>query len=538
MYALGRGGSRRSINIWPGFVDGLATLLLVVIFVLMVFMVAQFFLSIAITGKDEALLRLESEINELAELLALERNANADLRLNVAQLSSELQSSLAARDTLTGQLAALSEQRESLADQLAALADERDRLNSQISALTDERASLAALLTEEQEETNRLTGLLSENEAAQAQLREDLSERETALAAIQALLDESRQELESSQQALAARDEELAAGRDALALSQEELEALRQALTARQAELDAERAKLEAALAQINTDQQKLEEALALVAAGKTDLEEAYRTIEADKAKIETQLAELAILKSLRDELVEKLRAAEAAGQEQTTALAEQERLSEEAQIQVTLLNQQLATLRQQLTTLSEALDLAESQNEAQQVQIADLGKRLNVALASKVQELARYRSEFFGRLREAIGTRQDIRVVGDRFVFQSEILFRSGSATIGDEGQVQLARLGETLKEISGTIPSELDWVLRIDGHTDRAPIATFQFPSNWELSSARAIAVVKFLIAQGIPANRLAATGFGEFQPLDPGNDEIAFRRNRRIEFKLTQR
>ncbi|NIA70513.1 peptidoglycan -binding protein [Pelagibius litoralis] len=475
MYALGRGGSRRSINIWPGFVDGLATLLMVVIFVLMVFMVAQFFLTVAITGKDEALLRLENEINELADLLALERNASTELRTSVAQLSSELQSSLAARESLAGQLAALTEQRESLAEQLAALADERD--------------SLASLLAAEQEESNRLAALANANDEELEQARSALAERDTALAESQ------------------------------------------QALDARQAELDA-------ALARLQTDQKKLEEALAAIAAGRLELEAAYTTIDADKEKIEAQLAELAILKSLRDDLVEKLRAAEAAGQDTSAALVEQTKLSEEAQIQISLLNQQLAVLRQQLSTLSEALDLAESQNEAQQVQIADLGKRLNVALASKVQELARYRSEFFGRLREAIGNRQDIRIVGDRFVFQSEILFQSGSATIGDQGQVQLGRLAETLKEISGTIPTELDWVMRVDGHTDRAPIATFQFPSNWELSAARAIAVVKFMIDRGIPANRLAATGFGEFQPLDGGNDEIAFRRNRRIEFKLTQR
>ena len=496
MYALGRGGSRRSINIWPGFVDGLATLLLVVIFVLMVFMVAQFFLSVALTGKDEALLRLEAEINELADLLALERNANAELRLNVSQLSSELQSSLAARETLAGQLAALTEQRESLANQLATLTDERD--------------SLASLLAAEQEETSRLNDLLSSCAA----------------------------ELEAALNRLSERDRALAESQAALAANQEELDANRQALLDRQAALDAERAKLEAALARLSTDQKRLEEALAAIAANKAELEDAYKVIDADKGKIEAQLAEIAILKSLRDELVKKLQAAEAAGRDTSAALAEQEKLSEEAQIQISLLNQQLAVLRQQLTTLSEALDLAEAENEAQQVQIADLGKRLNVALASKVQELARYRSEFFGRLREAIGNRQDIRVVGDRFVFQSEILFGSGSATIGEEGQVQLGRLAETLKEIAGTIPAELDWVLRVDGHTDRAPIATFQFPSNWELSSARAIAVVKFMIAQGIAPNRLAATGFGEFQPLDPGDDEIAFRRNRRIEFKLTQR
>ncbi|WP_340115196.1 peptidoglycan -binding protein [Pelagibius sp. 7325] len=475
MYALGRGGSRRSINIWPGFVDGLATLLLVVIFVLMVFMVAQFFLSVALTGKDEALTRLESEINELAELLALERGANTELRLNVEQLSAELQSSLAARESLSGQLAALAEERESLANQLAALTDERDEL--------------AGLVAQERSERERLAGQLGTSEEALAQ---------------------ARSELQESRQALAAREDELSEARS----------------------------KLDAALSRLQVEQEELEKALAAIAAGKAELEDAYKTIDADKDKIEAQLAELAILKSLRDDLVEKLQQSQGALEDEQSALAQQRELTEEAQLQVTLLNRQLAALRQQLSQLSEALELAEAKNEAQEVQIADLGKRLNVALASKVQELARYRSEFFGRLREILGNRQDIRIVGDRFVFQSELLFASGSATIADEGRPQLARLASTLKQIAAEIPDDLDWVLRVDGHTDRQPINTYAFPSNWELSTARAVSVVKFLVEQGIPPGRLAATGFGEFQPLDTGGDEISYRRNRRIEFKLTER
>ena len=169
---------------------------------------------------------------------------------------------------------------------------------------------------------------------------------------------------------------------------------------------------------------------------------------------------------------------------------------------------------------------------------IADLGKRLNVALARKVEELSRYRSEFFGRLREILGDRRDIRVVGDRFVFQSEVLFDSGSDQIGLGGQDQLAQLAAALLEIASSIPPELHWVLRVDGHTDVVPISTGRFPSNWELSTARAVSVVKFLIGQGVPPERLAATGFGEFQPLDSRADEIGHRRNRRIELKLTER
>ena len=230
----------------------------------------------------------------------------------------------------------------------------------------------------------------------------------------------------------------------------------------------------------------------------------------------------------------------EASGQleEAEMALNEERRKFEASQEELQLLNVQLKDVRQKLAALTEALGESETKNKRQQKIIGDLGVRLNQALASKVEELARYRSEFFGRLRQALGDRRDLRIVGDRFVFQSEVLFNTGEATLEPDGEEQLRRLGGTLKEIATTIPDDIDWVLRVDGHTDRRPINTFQFPSNWELSTARATAVVKFLIEQGITANRLVAAGFGEFHPLDDRNDEIAFRRNRRIEFKLTQR
>ena len=197
--------------------------------------------------------------------------------------------------------------------------------------------------------------------------------------------------------------------------------------------------------------------------------------------------------------------------------LTKEQRASQDARKQVGILNRQLTALRQQLARLNAALEASEAKAAAQTVQIVSLGKRLNEALASKVQELARYRSEFFGRLREAVGNRSGIRIVGDRFVFQSEVLFSSGSASLNPGGQAQIGKLAATLKEIAARIPSDLNWVLRVDGHTDRRPIRTAQFPSNWELSSARATAVVKDLIARGVPAQRLVAAGFGEFQPLE---------------------
>jgi chemotaxis protein MotB len=213
-------------------------------------------------------------------------------------------------------------------------------------------------------------------------------------------------------------------------------------------------------------------------------------------------------------------------------------KLSTEQRSQIALLNQQVQALRREIERLNAALDAADIKDKESQATIADLGKRLNRALASKVEELSRYRSEFFGRLREVLGNRPGIQIVGDRFVFQSEVLFPSGSADLQPGGEAQMQQLAETLLEISREIPSELAWVLRVDGHTDPVPISTAQFPSNWELSSARAISVVKFLISQGVPAERLAATGFAQYQPLDARKDEIGYRRNRRIELKLTER
>ncbi len=344
---------RSSIDIWPGFVDALSQLVMVIVFVLLVFTAGQFYLSDALSGRDAEVHDLRLKIQQLADMLALDEKANTDLRSTVAQLSIQLQ----------------------------AVNTERDALSSRVAELTNKADDATA--------TER-TG------AADLQAR-----------------------LGTAQQQLAERDAKLS-----------------------------------------------------------------------------------------------------------------------EAQSTIDQLNQQLLALRQQLQQIAAALDASEAKSKDQQVQIADLGKRLNAALASKVEELARYRSEFFGRLREVLGDRPDIRIVGDRFVFQSEVLFPLGSAELSDDAKQRLLPVAQALNEISAKIPTDINWVMRVDGHTDRRPISTPQFPSNWELSTARAISVVRFFIDQGIPANRLVAAGFGEFQPLDAGNDEAAFRRNRRIELKLTER
>lgn len=216
--------------------------------------------------------------------------------------------------------------------------------------------------------------------------------------------------------------------------------------------------------------------------------------------------------------------------------IAEQE-LSSEATSQLTLLNQQLAALRTQIGALEQALEASEAKDSESDTKIADLGRRLNLALAQRVQDLSRYRSDFFGRLREILADRADVTIVGDRFVFQSEVLFSAGQATISTQGSDEISKLADAILQLEDEIPPEINWVLRIDGHTDRRPISTPQFPSNWELSAGRAISVAQLLIERGVSPHRLVAAGFGEFSPLDTADNEDAYRRNRRIEFKLTE-
>lgn len=320
--------------------------------------------------------------------------------------------------------------------------------------------------------------------------------------------------------------------------------------------VSAQLSKAEAALANTAAERDRLESERQSLSAELEgvyrSLEDANKTIKVDREQIEIQLRKLSELQqdivamtALREELAKRIEeeskradTAENAAASGEKSLAEEKLISAAAKAQVAQLNRQLAEISRQIAALNEALEASEKKDKAQQVQIANLGQRLNAALASKVQDLARYRSEFFGRLRKVLGDRRDIQIVGDRFVFQSEVLFASGSDTLAEGGKEQLAQLAATLKEIARDIPTDINWVLRVDGHTDRVPISTSRFPSNWELSTARAISVVKLLISQGIPPSRFAATGFGEFQPLDERDDEIAYRRNRRIEMKLDQR
>ena len=279
----------------------------------------------------------------------------------------------------------------------------------------------------------------------------------------------------------------------------------------------------------------ELTQLLALEKSTKTELETSLAALTDD---LQTARADKSKLQSLVDSFTLKENTDSSALTGLRGQLDSERKISSEAMARIELLNQQIAALRRQIAALNEALEAAEARDQDSKTQIADLGRRLNVALAQRVQELARYRSEFFGRLRQILSQRSDIRVVGDRFVFQSEVLFPKGSAEINPAGRPELDKLASAMRELETEIPKDLAWVLRVDGHTDTDPIQTSAFSSNWELSAARAIAVVKELIAQGVSPNRLVAAGFGEFQPIEQGDTEEIKTRNRRIELKLTER
>lgn len=347
---------RRSLDIWPGFVDALSSLILVMVFVLLLFAIGQFVLSQTIVGKNEALAQLNAQIAQLSKTLSLAEGANKDLKAKADELTASL----------------------------GAAAGERDAANAAAAKLNADIAALTELKTQLEQEVASLSSQL------------DTSKKDLVVA---------------------------------------------------------------------------------------TDL-------------------------------------------------------NAKSAAQVELLNRQLAAVRDQLSKLSAALDLANASSKDKDVKIADLGAQLNLALANKVNQLEKYRSEFFGKLREVLGARGDIRVIGDRFVVPTDILFDTGSADLNPSAQASLDKLAQTLNEVSAEIPSNLDWVVRIDGHTDKRAIHTDQFPSNWELSTARAVAIVKYLVVQGIPAHRLSANGFGQFQPLDSADTEAAYAKNRRIEIQLTNR
>jgi chemotaxis protein MotB len=288
-------------------------------------------------------------------------------------------------------------------------------------------------------------------------------------------------------------------------------------------------------LARLNAQLAQLTELLSLEKTGKLSIEEEMAQLRSSLMAIETERDRY---RSLYEGVGAGAADAQGKAAELTGQLDAERRLTTRALAQVEVLNQQIAALRRQLAALESALEASESKDKDLQARLADLGQRLNIALAQRVQELSRYRSDFFGRLRAILGNRPDVRIVGDRFVFQSEVFFDTGQAVLRPEGRAELDKLASALTELDKQIPGEIAWVLRVDGHTDIRPTTGVTFRTNWDLSAARAISVVQYLIGRGVSPQRLVAAGFGEFQPIDPDRTEEAFSRNRRIELKLTER
>ncbi len=289
-------------------------------------------------------------------------------------------------------------------------------------------------------------------------------------------------------------------------------------------------------LQRLNAQIAQLTELLAMEKAKSSDTSDSLASMQASLAAAESERDRL---RGLLDSQANASSTATDKIAALTTDLDSEKQISQRALSQVELLNQQIAALRRQIAALETALDASEQKDKESQTQIADLGRRLNVALAQRVQELSRYRSDFFGRLRQILGDRPDIRIVGDRFVFQSEVLFATGSDEINPQGQDELGKVANAISDLIKEIPEDIPWVLQINGHTDKRPVSGGgRFKSNWDLSAARAISVVQYFITQGIPPDHLVAAGYGEFQPLEQGDSDAAYAQNRRIELKLTER
>ncbi|MDJ0782277.1 MAG: peptidoglycan -binding protein [Desulfosarcinaceae bacterium] len=418
--------SQRGFNVWPGYVDALSALLMVVIFLVLIFSVTQFLLSQILSGQESELASLHRQISELTTQLGLEQQENRQLAANVSELSLMVNTLTDTRETLQA----------TVADMTAGTRRDKAEIQQQL----------------------LLIGSLQEDIDSLRKLRQDLENQVGHMAMA----------LQSSQNTVG----------------------------------------------QLRDRSKRLEARLA---------DEAERTLLAQQTIEEKEI---------------RIQALSALIGEQKQALAEERQLSANARAQMAQLKQAIATLQARLETVSRALDIAQNDNADQETEIRDLGKRLNLALAQRVNDLEAYRSEFFGQLKRVLGDNPLIRVEGDRFVFPAELLFASGSAELGTEGIRHLSQLAQTLQDLAIKIPSGIDWILRIDGHTDRVPVTSGRFASNWELSTARAVSVVRFLSSRGIPQKHMAAAGFSKFHPLDPADTPQAYRKNRRIEIKLTSR
>jgi chemotaxis protein MotB len=538
---LSRRGSRSEAPIWPGFVDALTTLLLVLMFVLTIFMVVQTVLRETITTQTGELDDLTAQVASLADALGLERNRATQLQTEVGRLGV----SLSAAETRGREQADLIA---SLSGQLTARQGELDAATARITSF---EAQVASLLSQRDTARGQVTTLTASVEA--------LKDAEARLVTEKQALD----------LALAATRKEVDAQAEAARLAAARREALESLVASLRVEAGSKAADLAAAQAQLSqeeearlTDAAALEALRAKLASSDTELMAMTLALEEQRKRAEETLTLLAAAQTKAAQA-----AAELGGDPDTllatarAALSAEQEKSLQAQRRVALLNEQIGALRGQLGSLQGLLDAAAAKDVDAKVQLEALGTQLNSALAqvaseqrkradleeaerirlsAENQNLEKFRSEFFGQLRTVLAGREGVRVVGDRFVFSSEVLFTPGSADLAPEGQAQIAGVVATLNEVIGSIPPGIDWIIRVDGHTDNVPLSgNGAFGDNWELSQARALSVVRYMQdGLGFPPNRLAATGFGEWQPVVAGDTPDALAANRRIELKLTER
>ena len=547
MAVLRRSSQRMSASIWPGFVDAMTALLLVLMFVLTIFMVVQSMLRDTISGQEHELDALTSEVTALATALGLEQQKSAGLEGQLGTLRATLS---AARAT--------AEQQQAQIDSLQA---ETSAQAARIASFEEQVASLLAQRDAAVAEGTELAAQIEDLEAAKARLITDQEAMQLALAKARDEIDTASEEARLA----AARREALQALIDDLKSQASDRE---DALSAAIARADAAEEEMSEA------EQARLADAAALkalqdrMANSSDDLTAMSLALEEARKEAEETLTLLAAARAARDQLQGQLETQMSAAEKQAALLATaQEALSaEQAQSaesarRVALLNAQVTELRNQLSSLQTTLDARTARDSENQVQIDSLTAQLNTALAQVAAEerrraeleaaerarleeeaktLENYRSEFFGRLRDILGDREGVRIVGDRFVFSSEVLFEPASAELGEEGKAQIARVARTLSEVAKEIPPELNWVIRVDGHTDKTPLSgTGEYRDNWELSQARALSVVRYMSQElGFPPDRLLAAGFGEYQPVAIGDSPEILALNRRIELKLTEK
>ena len=574
-------------NIWPGFVDVLATLLIVIIFVLMVFTVSQIYLSDAISGRDKALQDLRTQINELSKILVIETKdkeealstlsetekklEDTELNLQSEQLLSEqLQTDVAKKRSeifvQEQNIIALSEQISSLLKELRIVANaletyegqeitllETEGLGERINKALATRIDQLKILNQELDNANFK---LLESEKSLKSTIAELNEKNENLMAINKSLGLEEGGIEEQLLAIKNKNEKLLSLND-------ELEKTNIELSLRDEELQSQISQYQ----ELMNDLLEINDSLGLKDASLNEQLDAIRFKNEELARLNKDLIQkdstifnlrgkiselnnvLSLSEDKQKQQLEKLELL----QSQIVSLEQENQTQKETSLeeiknmeiqssktleQVEILSNQIDTLQKEIALLNSALEASESQALIKDLEIEVLGEKLNKALTSKVFELQKYRSEFFGKLQSILGDRKDIKIVGDRFIFESELLFDSASADLQLSGKEKLSEIGLTLKETTNDIPSDIDWIIMVEGHTDKNPIQTIRYPSNWELSSARANTVLKLLLDLGFPPNRLASAGYGEFYPISNGETESDLQQNRRIELKLTSR